>query len=263
MKQEIKDRFELSLSLIKEAEHIILQAYQRAIDIECKNDGSFVTEIDKGVENLFRAEIQKRFPDDAIVGEEFGNSRPSQSGFTWVLDPIDGTCSFVHGVPLFGTMIGLMEGEEPVMGLVHIPAASETIYAVKGEGCFYKPSYTNEFVQVSVSSTDDPKKASMVYTALDTFYDEKLRNVFKKFESTVKTIRNWGDCYGHLLVATGRADIMLDPFFFVWDFIPVKVIIEEAGGVCRDDLVKNSKHQSCSAIVSNKKLANWVAEQFS
>ena len=165
--------------------------------------------------------IEARFPNDGIVGEEHGDKKGT-TGRRWILDPIDGTKSFVHGVPLYGVLIGVEVEGEPTVGVVHFPALNEMICAAKGLGCTWNGR------RARVSDISDIQDATVTLTS--PVHKHGRDEAMNRICSRAKLVRGWGDCYGHMLVATGRAEIMLDPIMSVWDCAALAPILEEAGG---------------------------------
>lgn len=193
--------------------------------IEAKSDGSPVTIADKSAERVARAWIEERFPGDGISGEEFGE-RIETGKHRWIIDPIDGTKSFIRGVPLWGTLVAVADGERVIAGAAFFPALAELIVAAPGEGCWWKDR------RCSVSSVADLATA-LVLTSELPFVGEAARG-WEELSSRVAQTRTWGDSYGYLLVATGRAEVMVDPVACEWDIAPFLPIISEAGGVFSD-----------------------------
>ena len=130
-----RDLMEIALTFAEEAGAITLKYFRGDFEVETKADTSVVTVADRETETFLRQAIEKRFPRDGIVGEEFGEVRPDARR-RWIVDPIDGTFSFVHGVPLYGVLIGIEEADEPVAGVIHLPALGETVAAARGAGCY-------------------------------------------------------------------------------------------------------------------------------
>ena len=196
-------------------------------NIELKSNDSPVTQADRESETYIRERLEKYFPQDSIIGEEFGEKKGSNSR-TWILDPLDGTKTFITGVPLYGTMIALEEDSEVIQGAVYMPALNELVIAGRGEGCFWNGS------RCQVSKIDQFERSTFVTT--DDYRLRKIIGAERHHEifSGVKLFRTWGDCYGHLLVATGRAEAMFDPKMEIWDAAPMGVIMEEAGGQFAD-----------------------------
>lgn len=226
---EINDRLQFALTEARNAGELILRYYQDAdLAVDLKSDQSPVTVADRGAEELLRKRIQETFPGDGVLGEEFGETE-SQNGYRWILDPIDGTKSFVHGVPLFGTLIGLEHQGEMVMGICRFPALDEMVYAAKGGGTWWKVG--NEApVQTRVTEVSDLSKALFCFTEIEGWNEINRFDVFARLSSEVRITRGWGDCYGHALVATGRAEFIVDPLMSPWDAAALVPILQEAGG---------------------------------
>jgi histidinol-phosphatase len=192
------------------------------LTVDVKADGSPVTEADREAERLARAWIEARFPQDGIVGEEWGTVRP-EARRRWYLDPIDGTKAFVRGVPLWGAMVGVAEGDELVAGCVYYPALDELVVAERGRGCFWNGQ------RAHVSNVARLEQATVLTTDV-----KALPATVERLLRRGQVSRTWGDCYGYLLVATGRAEVMVDAVMNPWDSAALLPIIEEAGGVFTD-----------------------------
>ncbi len=233
MSQSLQERLEFAVHAAREASTLILRYYLNAdLAVELKGDQSPVTAADRGAEQLLRSLIADAYPQDGILGEEFGE-QPGTSGFRWILDPVDGTKSFIHGVPLFGTLIGLEREERAVLGVCRIPALDEVVYAADGCGAWWQRGRV-EPLPARVTQTDRLERALFSYTAIELFDQYGRRPAFEEFVRTCHATRAWGDCYGHLLVATGRADVMADPVMNIWDAAPLLPILREAGGTFID-----------------------------
>lgn len=201
-----------------------MQWYQRALDVESKADGSPVTIADTEAERAARAWLAEKFPDDGLVGEEFGAER-SHATRRWILDPIDGTKSFVRGVPLWGTLVACCEGDTVLAGAACFPAVNELVVAAQGEGCWWNGA------RAHVSTINTLAHATALITD-ERFPDHpERRSQWRDLASRAGIVRTWGDCFGYLLVATGRAEIMVDDIANPWDAAAVYPIITEAGGV--------------------------------
>jgi len=210
-----------------QAGRITLGTFQRQVAVERKGDQTPVTAADREAETHLRDLISRYWPDHGVLGEEFGH-RPGRSRYRWILDPIDGTKSFLCGVPLYATLVALVENDLPILGVVNLPALGEMVYASRGGGCFWngRPACVSE-----VSSLQD---AVLLATDLDSFGRHGKAEAWRRLVSATYLQRTWGDAYGYTLVATGRAEIMVDPRMSVWDCGPLSVILEEAGGTFTD-----------------------------
>lgn len=201
--------------------------FKSQLEVESKRDGSPVTIADRAAEQAAREWLASRFPDDGVLGEEMGLDKP-EAKRRWIVDPIDGTKTFVRGVPLWGTLIAVAEGETVLAGAAFCPAIDEIIAAAPGLGCWCNGSRSR------VSGVSDVGAATVLTT------DERFRESPERLEGwralsrAAAIARSWGDCYGYLLVASGRADVMIDPVMSPWDAAALKPIIEEAGGVFGD-----------------------------
>lgn len=224
--------------------------YQTGIGVEAKADESPVTAADRGAEQIARDLIENRFPHDGIIGEEYGAVREGADR-RWILDPIDGTRTFVRGVPLFGCLLALEEEGEPVLGVMYFPALEETIYAARGAGCWWNGR------RALVSDETQLGKALILTTDVEMIEADGHGAAWNRLRSRVGLVRTWGDCYGHALVATGRAEAMFDPRMSVWDAAALRPITEEAGGVFTD-WHGNATHTGGSAISMNTALAREI-----
>jgi len=224
---ELKALLDFAVPLARHAGEIINRYFKGSFVAERKQDNSFVTAADREAERYLRAQIEKAFPEDAILGEEEGE-KPGRSNRRWILDPIDGTYSFVHGVPLYGVLIGLEIAGEAVLGIVNLPALDEMICAARGLGCFWNGAPAN------VSATESLGDALLLATDFSSCEWYGFGRAAEILQRQVNARRTWGDVYGHMLVATGRAEIMLDPIMNIWDCAPLLPILEEAGGTFTD-----------------------------
>ncbi|MBA2645904.1 MAG: histidinol-phosphatase [Pyrinomonadaceae bacterium] len=226
-KDDSQALLDFAVDLARGAGEITLHYFRRGVEADRKADGSFVTVADREAERYLRSALEKSFPDDAILGEEEGE-RAGSSGRRWIIDPIDGTYSFVHGVPLYGVLIGLEIDDQPSLGIVNIPALGDLVYAARGAGCFWNGERT---FTSQTSTLDD---ALLLATDFGTCANYGFGEAAVGLQERVRARRTWGDCYGHVLVATGRADVMLDPVMNVWDCAALLPVIEEAGGTFTD-----------------------------
>jgi len=232
---ELEERLQLAVAIAREVGDLTMR-YFRTTDlvVERKADDSPVTRADKEGELLMRERLATACPDDAIIGEEH-DDKPGTSGYQWYLDPIDGTHSFVHGVPLFGNMMALEQGDAPVVGVLVFPAARELVYAGAGLGAWWATDVVDgssalDVRRARVSTTASVQAAAFSTTGLEG-YDEAGRvDALARIAASGATTRAWSDCYGHLLVATGRVDVMIDAAMNVWDNAPLMPIVTEADG---------------------------------
>lgn len=225
---ELASRLAFALNVAAESSDLILGFYQSAdLAVERKRDSSPVTEADRQTELLIRDRLNQTFPDDAILGEEFPD-KSGTTGFRWILDPIDGTKSFIHGVPLFGTLIGVEFHSQCVIGVAHFPALNEVVYASRGSGTWWRIGQ-NAPRRTYASKVTNLAEATFCTTNPSRWITMGRRDTLETLLTSVQLARGWGDCYGHVLVATGRADMMIDPALNAWDAAALLPILEESG----------------------------------
>lgn len=230
---ELRARFDFARQIARQAGQLTLRYYrQPGVATERKSDNSPVTIADREAELLLRKLIAEAFPADTIVGEEFPK-RDGTSGYTWILDPIDGTKSFISGVPLYGCMVGVTHGEQSVIGVLDFPPLDECLYAARGEGAWVVRGKAAP-ERAKVAPIAKLKDGLLVTSEVKTFNTRGARGAWEELEQAAWLLRTWGDCYGYALVATGRAAAMIDPILNVWDAAAVQPILEEAGGAFVD-----------------------------
>jgi histidinol phosphatase-like enzyme (inositol monophosphatase family) len=223
---ELRALLDFAMDAAWQAGRTTLAHFQTALHADTKPDGSPVTIADRDAETLLRRLIGERHPGHSIVGEEHGPEQRA-SPFRWWIDPIDGTRTFVRGVPLFGVLLGLELEGDVVLGVAHFPALGEMVSAGKGLGCRWNGR------PARVSSVDALERAAIL--ASDAAEVARLQpRAWGRLVASPALHRGWGDCYGHCLVATGRAEAMLDPVMNAWDCAALLPILEEAGGTFTD-----------------------------
>lgn len=230
---ELSQRLEFAISVSREAEKFILSYYLSPdLVVDQKRDHTPVTAADRGAEELIRDRIARRFPDDGVFGEEFGETA-GRNTVRWVLDPVDGTKAFIHGVPLFGTLIGLEADGELLAGVCRMPALNEVIYGAKGLGAWWQ-IHDQRPRPAKVSRIERFNDAMVCTTSLNNWREANQLKAFERVNNLARETRGWSDCYGHALVCTGRADVMLDPLLNPWDAAALVPILREAGGTFFD-----------------------------
>lgn len=215
------------LELARASGEYILPLYrQPGLAVDHKTDSSPVTIADRGAEELMRARLARHFPTHGVIGEEFGPDRPDAE-FVWVLDPIDGTKAFVTGLPLWGTLIALLHRGQPVLGCIHQPALGQLVI---GDG---HTSTLND-TPVRCRPTRTLEEATLLTSDPINPHTYQNGDAYEALIRRARLVRTWGDCYGYLLVATGWADVMLDPVMNPWDIAALVPIVRGAGGVISD-----------------------------
>lgn len=239
---------EAALEAARRAGDRALKFFGRSVPVDLKADGTPVTEADREAERVAREWIESRFPANGILGEEHGAVRP-EAPRRWLVDPIDGTKSFIRGVPLWGSLVAVVEADRVLAGAAFYPALGERLTAAPGAGSWWNG------VRCSVSGVADLGRAT-VLTSDERFEGRPAwRDGWLRLAASVALSRSWGDCYGYLLVATGRADVMVDTVLSPWDAAPLVSIIEEAGGVFTDWDGHRSFGGGSGAIATNRALA--------
>jgi histidinol phosphatase-like enzyme (inositol monophosphatase family) len=236
--------------VIAEASAKIIGRYFRTeLSVESKRDNSPVTIADKKAEEVMRELIMKQFPDHGIFGEEFGETN-RDAEFSWILDPIDGTKSFICGAYSFGTLIGLLRNGQPILGVYNHPIFNDFLI-----GDNFETTINGEKTLVR----NCKQLSDAVLLTTDHLNIEKYQDIekFNKLIEKVKLYRNWGDCYGYYLLATGYSDIMIDPIMSPWDLLPLIPIIKGAGGIVTD-YQGNDAVNGKSAIASSSKIHSEI-----
>lgn len=220
---DLQSLLDFTVSLAYRAGRITLGYFNTGLQPDFKPDDTPVTAADRAAEEFIRAEIKSMFPDHAILGEEFGEEPNEKSGFRWIIDPIDGTKSFVRGIPLYAVLIGLeIEGAIQV-GASYCPPLDEMVCAGKNLGAWWNGR------RAHVSEVDSLDRACICFTSPRNF-QQRDRALWERLTSQAYMLRGWSDAYGYMAAATGRAEACLDPFMNLWDCGPFPIIFKEAGG---------------------------------
>jgi histidinol-phosphatase len=221
--ETLRELRDFAADLAWQAGKLTLHYFQTDIRPDLKADASPVTIADRASERLMRELIETRYPKHSILGEEEGESRPGAT-YRWILDPIDGTKTFVRGVPLYAVLVGLEREGEPIVGAINMPALGELLVAARGEGCAWNGR------RARVSSVASLSDALLLCTDAESMARYGRAGAYRRLAAASKMQRSWGDAYGYVLVATGRAEVMLDPIVSIWDCAAILPVLEEAGG---------------------------------
>ncbi len=250
MSTELADLLAIARRAAAIAGEVIMPLYDQGVTVELKADRTPVTAADRGAEEAIRTFLARECPAHGILGEEFGET-PGDGRHRWILDPIDGTKSFIHHVPLFGTLVALERDGEPVIGVIACHAVGETAYAARGLGAFMNGH------PARVSTTSSLADATVLMTSFKRMPRHHAR-AFTNLTERAGLMRTWGDCYGYLMVATGRADAMLDPVMSIWDVAALSPVLSEAGG--RLTTWDGSRAIGDSAVATNGTLHGAILE---
>lgn len=244
-------RLAFAIKTAVEAGRSTLPYFNAGTKVELKADQTPVTVADREAERHVRLAIERAYPGEEILGEEEGGSQRSDR---WVVDPIDGTKSFICGVPLFATLLSYESEGEPILGVCYLPALDELVYAEKGGGCFWneKPCRVSEQTDLSKAVVCCAGHKGLTNSG-------KLDGILKLAQETLGT-RTWCDAYGHILVATGRVEAMVDPVVSPWDVSAIKVIVEEAGGFSTD--FSGARRLGSEAISTSRALHKAILRAF-
>ncbi|WP_301122355.1 histidinol-phosphatase [Mycolicibacterium fortuitum] len=255
----IADDMALALELADQADSLTMDRFG-ALDlhIETKPDLTPVTDADRGAEETLRASLASARPDDTVFGEEFGGTT-TLTGRQWVIDPIDGTKNFVRGVPVWCTLIALLEDGVPTVGVVSAPALARRWWAGLGQGAF--GSFAGSTRKLSVSGVADLASASLSYSDLTTGWDDR-RDSFVALTDAVWRVRAYGDFWSYCMVAEGAVDIACEPEVKLWDIAPLDILIREAGGTFTSIDGAQGPHGG-SALATNGLLHDAVLHRLS
>lgn len=235
--------------LANSSSQIIKPYFRSEFMVETKPDFSPVTIADKLAEEKMRELIRKEFPSHGIIGEEFGKEN-EDAEYVWILDPIDGTKSFISGALSFGTLISLLKNNRPIFGVINHPILNEFLI---GDN---KVALLND-KKVSVRVCENLNDATLLTTDHLNINQYQNQFGFENLINKVKLYRNWGDCYGYYLLSTGFADIMIDPIMSVWDSMALIPVINGAGGKITD-YQGNDAAIGNSIVASNPKIHDEI-----
>lgn len=242
-----------AVEFAREAGDLTLQYFGRELAPESKGDGTPVTVADREAEELLRSRIRSRYPGHGILGEE-GGEETGNVPVRWILDPIDGTVSFVRGVPLYTVLVGIEVRGEASVGVIHCPGLHETVWGATGLGCHWlRGGGKGQSAPARVSRVATLAEATALVTDPEAVLRSAVGDRWRDLAGRVRLVRGWGDAYGHLLVATGRADLMVDPELASWDAAALLPVMREAGGRFTD-LEGNETAHGGSGISTNGRL---------
>ncbi len=224
MNPEWRSRYEVAIAAARTAGKHALQYFDHGVLVEWKHDRSPVTVADRESEAMLRSIIQTSFPNDGFLGEELGD-HPGTTGYRWILDPIDGTKSFVRRIPIWATLVGLEYQGQQIAGIAYAPALDDFMYhALRGEGAWRGER------RIQVSPVDTLAESHLFYSSVTWFANAGKEHEFLNLVRATQRQRGFGDFYGFVLVAQGSGELMVEHGISIWDIAALKPIIEEAGG---------------------------------
>ena len=258
MASDLAPRYQFAREIASQAADFVRSHFRMGVAVERKSDTSPVTIADRGAEELLRAAIQKAYPQDGIIGEEFGVTE-GQSGYRWILDPIDGTKSFISDVPLFGTMVAVERDGRGLIGVIAFPGLGQTCIDAMHGGGAWETTSQGERRRVQVNEIGQLHDGLVLTTDWEGFRERNAESNLNAVAAASWFMRTWGDCYGHYLVATGRALAMIDARLSIWDAAALQPIIEEAGGTFTDwtgkSTIESPEGISTNGLVKEELLA--------
>ena len=239
---ELDQLLRFALELADSADTISMRHFRRDLQIDRKPDKTFVTQADTGIEKALRERIEGRYPDHGILGEEFGSTAGRDT--RWIIDPIDATHSFMRGLPMFATLIGLERAGELVLGVISAPAMRERWHAVRGGGAWSGKR------RLHVSSIAHLEESQIFYASRSAFTSAGKAEGFDAVVKAAWRDRGFGDFWGYALVAEGTGEAMMEPELYPWDLAAPLILIEEAGGRLTD-FKGNRTYSGGTAVASN------------
>ncbi len=245
-----EELLQFAIYIARSAGKNTLSHFRNGVQVDRKADDSPVTIADREAEKWMRDRITETYPEHGIIGEEFGIQGENRS-VQWILDPVDGTHSFIHGVPLYTTLVGVTIDGEPEIGVIYAPVTDELCEAALELGARYNGQ------DCRVADVRSLSRATLLSTDVTTIREQGLFGKFENLLDSCRLHRTWGDAYGHMMVATGRADIMFDPVLNLWDAAPLLPILQESGGVFLD-LKGRASIDGGNGFSSNEVLAGNV-----
>jgi histidinol-phosphatase len=250
MNPDWRSRYEQAIDIVRRAGQVALRYFDTDLEVEWKGDLSPVTVADRATEQFLRTALSEAFPGDGFLGEEHG-ATPGSTGYRWIIDPIDGTRSFVRGIPVWAVLVGLEHHGQLIAGIVDAPVFRQTYHALLGNGCY------RDQTRIQVSNETDLSRALVFYSSLSWFVKAGREQEFLQLVRRTERQRGFGDWYGFLLVAQGSGEVMVEHGVHVWDVAAIKPIVEEAGGRFSNWDGGQDIHKP-DVVVSNSKLHGEV-----
>ena len=265
-KTELRDGLAKAREILAETRALIVDAFAKEFEYRRKADQTWVTEIDLAVERLMRTRLAEQFPQHGIIGEEFADQN-RMAEFTWVVDPIDGTASLRHRVPLFGTILALRQGERPLLGLIDLPMLGRLYSGGSGLGVWcndralHIPDASSDFPEAASSTSDSSASSEMISIGgRGAFVSAGAPQVFDDLMRRHRPARTYTDCFGHSLALEGSVGAMVDFDLRFWDIAATQALIPEAGGkfVCWRQRGANAVEARFDIIFGKPRVVDWI-----
>ena len=256
---DLREMLSAAREVVAETRAVIESALDTGFTHRSKADGSFVTDVDIAVEERARTLLASRFPTHRIIGEELPEAGDGD-GLTWVIDPIDGTKSFRHGVPLYGTLLALLDGEDPILGIIDLPGLDRTFSAARGLGA----RCNGEAVRLEDLPEDRPLEKEIIGIGdRQQFVDAGRADVFDALVAAHPAVRTYTDCFGHALALQGAVAAMVDFDLRLWDTMASKVLMEEAGGryLCFQRAGSEPREHRFDVILGRPRAVDWIMDR--
>ena len=256
---DLKDLLSEALGIVRETRGLIRAALEKGFTHRSKADGTFVTDVDIAVEEKVRTLLAARYPTHRVIGEELPETGGGDA-LTWVIDPIDGTKSFRHGVPLYGTLLALLQGDDPVLGIIDLPGLDKTYSAARGLGA----RCNGRVVALQDLSGDEALEKEIIGIGdRQQFVSAGLPSVFDTLMRAHPGVRTYTDCFGHALALDGSVGAMVDYDLRLWDTVASKVLMEEAGGryVCSERAGNDPRARRFDVILGKPRVVDWILDR--
>ncbi|APT93051.1 histidinol phosphatase [Corynebacterium phocae] len=254
-----KEDLGLALELAGMSDQLTMSRFEATdLSVKSKVDMTPVTDADLACEKMLREELAKARPKDTILGEEFGGDATPE-GRQWVIDPIDGTKNFVRGVPVWATLIALLEDGEPIVAVISAPAMRRRWFACKNSGAFRL--FGGEPRRLRVSQVETIEEASIAMSSLEGWKERGLRKEFLELTDSAWRLRGFGDFWNYCLLAEGAVDVALEPEVSLWDLAAPYLLVTEAGGQFTS-LDGENTPDGGSAVATNGRLQDAVLGYF-
>jgi histidinol-phosphatase len=259
--KELKHCLNQGLAIMDQAEDVLLKAKKRGFATRVKADRSFVTDVDIEVESVIRERIEQAFPDHDVLGEELSDKNHT-TDFQWIIDPIDGTRSFLHHIPLYGTILALRFQGESVLGIINLPELKIRVHGARGLGAFCG----SRALDLSDNDNTIPVREGIIAVGdRQQFINSGKAHVFDSLIKSHACVRTYSDCFGHVLTLQGMVGAMVDFDLKSWDMAATEILIHEAGGkfVTLNSRTTQGAVRSCDVVFGRPHVVDWIIDTIS